>query len=69
MKTKDIQLTPEQQARAESVKATEASEALEGYEPLTEADGYAYELQQKWILGEITSEESIALFRAHIGYK
>lgn len=60
-------LTPEQQERADIVKQTEASEALEGYAPLSEMGGYAYELQQKWVKGEITSKERIELLKKHHG--
>ena len=59
----------EQQARAQAVQQTEASEALEGYAPLSEIGGYAYELQQQWVRGEITSEEQIALLKGHHGLK
>ena len=60
---------PEAHARVEIVKQTEASAALEGYAPLSETGGYAYELQQQWIRGEITSKERIALLKAHRGLK
>lgn len=36
----------------------QASSALEGYEPLTLDDGVPYILQQEWIDGKITLEES-----------
>lgn len=62
-------LTPEQQARADIVSRVEASEALEGYAPQSEIGGYAYELQQQWIRGEITSEEHISLLKKHRGIK
>ena len=60
-------LTPEQQRRAEIVKRVEASSALEGYPPLSEVGGYAYELQQRWVLGEITSEENGRLLAKYYG--
>ena len=60
-------LTAEQQRRAEIVKRVEASSALEGYPPLSEVGGYAYELQQRWILGEITSEENRRLLAKYYG--
>lgn len=50
------ELTPEQQ-RLGIVKRVNASEALEGYKPLTVKDGVAYVLEQRWIKGEITLEE------------
>lgn len=60
---------PEAYARVEIVKQTEASAALEGYAPLSETGGYAYELQQQWIRGEITSKERIALLKEYRGLK
>lgn len=69
MDKKGQPLTPEQQRRAEIVKQTEASEALEGYPPLSEIGGYAYELQQQWVLGDIDSSENIALLKKHYGLK
>ncbi len=61
-------LTPEQQVRADIVRNVEASEALEGYAPLSEIGGYAYELQQQWIYGEITSAEHGRLLAKRYGY-
>ncbi len=58
-------LTPEQKERAEIIRQTEASEALEGYAPLSEVGGYAYELQQKWVNGEITIKQRIELLKKH----
>ena len=69
MDKKGQPLTPEQQRRAKIVKQTEASEALEGYPPLSEIGGYAYELQQQWVLGDIDSSENIALLKKHYGLK
>ena len=63
------ELTPEQQARAEIVRQTEASSALEGYRPESEIGGYVYELQQKWIMGKITIEEYGNLLKKHYGLK
>lgn len=69
MDKKDQPLTPEQQGRAEIVKQIEASEALEGYPPLSEIGGYAYQLQQQWILGDIDASENIELLKKHYGLK
>lgn len=44
----------------------QASEALEGYAPLTE--GYAYEVEQKWVTGEITLEQKGKLLADHYGF-
>ncbi|MBN4063491.1 antitoxin VbhA family protein [Cardiobacterium sp. AH-315-I02] len=49
------------------VQWVEASEALEGYEPLTE--GFAYELEQQWIKGDISLEEKGRLLFKHHGLK
>ena len=69
MDKKDQPLTPEQQKRAEIVKRTESSSALEGYPPLSDMGGYAYELQQRWVMGEITSKEHGRLLAKHYGYE
>ena len=69
MDKKDQPLTPEQQRRAKIVEQTQASEVLEGYPPLTAADGYAYVLQQQWIRGDITSQERGRLLAEHYGYQ
>ena len=60
-------LLPEQKARLDIVRRTEASSALEGYAPLSEEGGYAYELQKQWVLGEIDSEEHIDLLKKSMG--
>ena len=61
--------TPAQQARADIVSRVEASEALEGYAPLSETGGYAYDLQQQWIRGEISTDEHIASLKKYRGLK
>jgi hypothetical protein len=53
--------------RCDIVQWVEASEALEGYEPLTE--GVAYELNQQWIKGDISLEEKGKLLFLHHGLK
>lgn len=55
--------------RAEIAAATEASEALEGYPPLSETGGIAYKLQQQWIAGEIDIDERIARLKNYYGIK
>ncbi len=52
----------EQARRAKAAEKALASDALEGYGPMT---GLAHELQQAWIRGEITIEESIQRLAAH----
>ncbi len=69
VKLEDMELTAEQQSRLDIVQRVEASSALEGYAPLSEEGGYAYELQKRQVLGEITTEEEIALLKAHHGLK
>jgi hypothetical protein len=69
VKLEDMELTPEQQVRLDIVHRVEASSALEGYAPLSEEGGYAYELQKRQVLGEITTEEEISLLKAHHGLK
>ena len=69
IKLEDMELNPEQQARLKIVHRVEASSALEGYAPLSQEGGYAYELQKRQVLGEITTEEEIALLKAHHGLK
>ncbi|MEE9493710.1 MAG: antitoxin VbhA family protein [Gammaproteobacteria bacterium] len=64
-----MEFTPEQQARLDVVHRVEASSALEGYAPLSEEGGYAYELQKQWVLGEITTEEERVLLKKHYGLK
>ncbi|MCF6204910.1 MAG: antitoxin VbhA family protein [Methylococcaceae bacterium] len=63
VRLEDIELTPEQQARLDTVSRTEASSALEGYAPQSEEGGYAYELQKQWVLGEINTEQHIKLLK------
>ncbi len=71
MEAKKVQqplVSAEEQARREKIaQKVQASEALEGYAPLSPEDGLAYELQQQWIKGEITIEENIARLKAHHG--
>ena len=60
-------LSSEQKVRLDAVRRTEASSALEGYEPLSKEGGYAYELQKQWVLGEITTEKRESLLIKHLG--
>ncbi|BCG66068.1 MAG: hypothetical protein methR_P3944 [Methyloprofundus sp.] len=69
IKLEDMELTLEQQVRLDIVHRVEASSALEGYAPLSEEGGYAYELQKRQVLGEITTEEEISLLKAHYSLK
>ncbi len=69
VRLEDIELTSEQQARLDIVHRVEASSALEGYAPLSQEGGYAYELQKRQVLGEITTKEEISLLKAHHGLK
>lgn len=57
----------EVQKRLRIIKEVEASEALEGYDPLSPKDGYSYELQQQWARGEITLEEERELLSKYLG--
>ncbi len=69
IKLEDMELNPEQQARLDVVKRTEASSALEGYAPLSQEGGYAYDLQKQWVLGEINTKEREVLLMKHLGLK
>lgn len=60
-------LTPVQQYSAKCVIQAEASDALNGYPPLREEGGFAYERQKQWILGEITTEEYLAFLKNMTG--
>lgn len=60
-------LTPVQQYCAKCVIQAEASDALNGYPPLREEGGLAYEQQKQWILGEITTEEYLTFVKTMIG--
>lgn len=55
----------EYQRRLATLRNTEASNALEGIEPLTE--GVAYVLQQRWLNGEISIDERGQLLAEHYG--
>ncbi len=60
-------LTPVQQYCAKCVIQAEASDALNGYPPLREEGGLAYEQQKQWILEEITTEEYLAFLKTMSG--
>lgn len=45
--------------RRKVIRAVEASEALEGYPPLADADPEAHVRRERFILGEITIQEYI----------
>ena len=51
--------------RQKAVEFVEASAALEGYPPLTPNDGIAYELREKWVNGEIGTEEHVTALLEH----
>lgn len=57
----------EQRRRLEIQARVDASNALEGIEPLTE--GFAFELQQRWLKGEISIDEHGRLLADHYGYE
>ncbi len=61
-------VTKEQKERADIVARVEASEALEGYAPLSADSGVAYQLEQRWIQGEITLEQKGALLAEYYGF-
>lgn len=69
VKLEGLELTADQQTRLDTVRRTEASSALEGYAPLSEEGGYAYELQKQWVLGEINTKEREFLLMEHLGLK
>ncbi|RBP53516.1 antitoxin VbhA family protein [Arenicella xantha] len=49
--------------RQNAVKFVEASNALEGYAPITPEDELTYELREMWINGQIDTEERIRLLK------
>ncbi|PHS27535.1 MAG: hypothetical protein COA83_00590 [Methylophaga sp.] len=51
--------------RIKAANRTDANAALEGLAPVTEQDGYAFELRQLWIAGKITSEKERELLLRH----
>lgn len=48
-----------QSSRIKIVRAVEASEALEGYDPLAVADPEAHAIEQRFIQGDISIKEYI----------
>jgi len=47
--------------RQAAVEFVEASDALEGYSPITPEDGIAYELREMWLNGQIDTDERVRL--------
>lgn len=47
--------------RQNAVRFVEASNALEGYAPITSEDTLTYELREMWLNGQIDTEERVRL--------
>lgn len=61
MTDRDTKKKQVRKLREQAVEMVNQSSALEGYKPLSSADGLPYKLQQKWVNSEITSDEVVEL--------